>query len=441
MIKFFLFLILSQFPPDTIYTPVYYPTPSLPQFNGSVVDTSAGVVITRISEYDSSEGWYPRHDYSKIQPWNADMTMYKFYSVAIYDAQTHQKIREPVGIYYSLWSNTDPDLIYSFREDGVIQTYRVSTEELDTIFQLEGFDIVKVGPGEGNIDRYDRHVALACRRETDLFVVIFDLQTHRIVSTKVFQGAWGNSEYPEYIDWVSVSQSGEYTGIMWDTRRTSPSNPYRGHYGVEIYRTSDLTFQRRIVDYGNHGDFCVDQQGDEVFVQFYGEGGSVHSYRLRDGYHRVLHTHPDFGYGDAHLSCRNLNRPGWAYLSTDPERGGMIVALKLDGSFLVENFGHHFSSAYNYTKSPMPVPSPDGRIVMFNSDFGDSLDPELVYVFETEYQPVSISESEVTEEFKVNALFDILGRRVYGVRQGRPLKSGLYFFRKRNGIEKILIIR
>ncbi len=436
----FLYFILSQFPPDTTYSPIYYPTPLLPPFNGSVYDPTTGTLITRISDYDSVQDWYPRHDYSKIQPWNSDMTLYKFYSVAIYDAFTHQKVREPEGIYYSLWSNTDPDIIYSFREDGVIQVYRVSADELDTIFRLEGYEIVKVGPGEGNIDRFDRFVALVCKRDTDLVVVVFNLQTHEIVSEKVFQGAWGNSDRPEYIDWVSVSQSGEYTGIMWDTRRTSPGNPFHGHFGVEIYRTSDLSYLRRIVEYGNHGDFCYDQNGDEVFVQFYGQGGTVHAYRLRDGHHTVLHTHPDFGYGDAHISCRNLNRPGWVYLSTDPERGGLIVALRIDGSGTVEYFGHHLSSAYNYTKSPMPVPSPDGRKVMFNSDFGDSLDPELVYVFEAEYQPVSVQEKEI-KNVRENVVFDLLGRVISRGRSWRNKKPGLYFIRGENGVTKILIIK
>ena len=86
--------------------------------------------------------------------------------------------------------------------------------------------------------------------------------------------------------------------------------------------------------------------------------------------------------GDAHLSCRNILRPGWAYVSTDPSRHGMVVAVRLDGSGTVELFGHHMSSAANYLKSPMPVPSPDGRRVMFKSDFGDAADAGVVYDFE-----------------------------------------------------------
>ncbi len=373
------------------------------------------------------------------------MTLYKFYSVAIYDAHTYQMVREPEGIYYSLWSNTDPDLIYSFREDGVIQAYRVSENALDTIHILNGFDMVKVGPGEGNIDMNDRFVALTCKRDTDLVIVIFDLQNREIVATTEIDGAWGHGSRPEYVDWVSVSQSGRFTGIMWDTGRTSPGNPFHGHYGVEIYNTEDMRFLRRLVEYGNHGDFCYSPYGEEIFVQFYGHGGTINSFGLEDGHHTVIHTHSDFGYGDAHLSCRNLQRPGWAYLSTDPERGGMILAVKLDGSMTVEFFGHHFSSSVNYTKSPMPVPSPDGTGVMFNSDFGDSTNPELVYVFETSYRPSQIEESlEIPSNVNGNyRVFDTAGRLVMEgkVPQFHNLGSGIYFIKKGSIRRKVLVIK
>ncbi len=395
----FVTLLVAQYPPDTIYSPIYVPTPSLPPFNGSVYDSSTGITVTRVSKYDSAWEWYPRHDYAKIQPWNADMSMYKFYSVAIYDARTHEKIRDLPNIYYSEWSNVDPDIIFSFREDGVIATYNIETEQIDTLLVLEGFDLVKLGPGEGNIDNSDHYVALACKKDTDLVVVVVDLKNRSIVTSKTFAGAWGDGEFPEFVDWVSVSQSGEFVGIMW-ANSTSESNPFHGHYGVEIYNTTDMVFERRLIGYGDHGDFCYSPSGEEIFVQFYGENGTINSYSLNTGTHTVIHTHPDFGYEDAHLSCRNIRRPGWAYVSTDPEKGGMIVAVKLDGSESVELFGHHYSSACNYTKSPMPVPSPDGKLVMFNSDFGDSLDTELVYVFVASWENGSnVKETQVFWDF------------------------------------------
>lgn len=80
------------------------------------------------------------------------------------------------------------------------------------------------------------------------------------------------------VDWVSVSQSGAFTLILWDAGEASESNPYNGdgseHYGVEVYDTQTLNFQRRLWHYGNHGDLCVDTDGEEVYVQFNGPSRS-----------------------------------------------------------------------------------------------------------------------------------------------------------------------
>ncbi len=381
----------AQFPQDVPYQSIHTRVPPLPPLYGSYIDTTlpSPIRITRITDYVPDWDWYPHHEYSKIQPWNINRTYYKFYSVAVYDAETYTMLRELPGseIYPSYWSNTDPDLIYGFKENGDIKTYRISTDSVifhDHITDSAGndYEVVKLGPGEGNIDKYDRYVAFVGKRGQDLDVIIYDLSTFTTVFIKTFSGAWGNGSYnfPEYIDWVSVSQSGDYVGIMWDHNSTSSENPFNGHYGVEIYDRSDMSFKRRIAEYGNHGDFCYSADGNEVFVQFWGPSGSINMYSLETGERTVISSHPDF-VGEGHISCRNILRPGWAYVSQDDSsRSGQIVAVKLDTSGLCELFGHHFSSSANYLKSPMPVPSPDGKMIMFKSDFWDTTE-DVVYEF------------------------------------------------------------
>ncbi len=377
------------YPPDTTYRALVTSQPPMPPYNGWVEDISTSIRLMRITQggdplYDSG---YPAHAYAKHQVWNIDATMYKFYSVAIYDAATHEMIRALPGVLYeSFWSNTDPDLIYSFRPDGTIRTYTVSTEAIVDLDHLEGYDIVRVGPGEGNIDIHDRYVALTAKRGEDFDLVIFDLQQPGVVVSTTFTGAWGTGgSLAEHIDWASVSQSGHYVVINWDSGPPWDVQPFDGHYGVEVYETTTLSFTRRLVRYGNHGDLCFTPTGEEVYVQFWGEEGTINAYDLATGATTVIQTDDDFGVGDAHISCRNILRPGWAYVSTDPSRGGMVVAVKLDGSGTVEYFGHHFSTASTYDKSPMPVPSPLGDVVMFKSDFGDDSDPLEVYEFEAQY--------------------------------------------------------
>jgi hypothetical protein len=50
---------------------------------------------------------------------------------------------------------------------------------------------------------------------------------------------------------------------------------------------------------------------------------------------------------------------------------GEILAVKLDGSGQVERFGHYHSTAKPYRAEAHPVPSPDGRRVLFASDWAD----------------------------------------------------------------------
>ncbi len=406
-------MLSAQYPVDTVYG--HYPAsvPALPALYGSIIDTAvpSPVVLTRITDYVPEWDWYPHHEYAKIQPWNADATMYKFYSMAIYDATNYHKIRDLPGseIWPSYWSNTDPDKIWSFRQNGDIRYYRISTDSVYRAGHIylsdsaqTDYQVVMLGPGEGNMDRNDRFVALACHAGADLDVVIYDLQADSVVVRHRFAGAWGDSTqtYPRYVDWVSVSQSGQYTGIMWDHNTTSDTLPFNGHYGVEIYRTQDMQFLRRIAGYGNHGDFGYDTQGNEVFVQFAGPTGTLNMYYL-DHLERVeLSDNADFG-GEGHISCRNLQRPGWAYVSQDEQaRSGTIVAVRLDTTERVEFFGHHFSTAVSYLKSPMPVPSPDGTQVMFKSDFGNS-DPDVIYTFVARAQTQVAVEENLQSDVRI----------------------------------------
>jgi len=418
LVSTFLF---AQFPVATLYETINDINHDLPPLLGSMIDTTVldPIEITRTTKYISDWDWYPHHEYAKIQPWNADATIYKFYSVAIYDAQTHQllnEIQDAGSIYPTYWSNTDPDIMYSFMSNGDIKTYSVSEQQvnlLDHIYYNEtdliDYDKLKLGPGEGNIDKNDHYVVLVGKTGTDLDVIVYDLQELEIIHKETFTGAWGSGDgMPEYIDWVSVSQSGNYVGIMWDHGNTDESNPFNGHYGVEIYNTNDLQFLRRIVEYGNHGDFGYAQNGDEVFVQFWGSTGRVNMYYLDRLERLVIQTDPDFGQ-HGHISCRNLNRPGWAYVSIDELGYGVMMAVKLDDSGLVEYFGHHYSSLSNYRKASNPVPTPNGEKIMFKSDFGD-MTTEVVYVFEAKkYQEIGIHENqEISFEIAPNPVNDFL---------------------------------
>ena len=418
-IVFFLHTVNAQFPVDGQYQSIAPPiTPAFPNYGESVVDDSVpnSLKITRVTEaynyIDENEEpqiWYPTHEYAKTQVWNVDQTLYKISSWKVYNATTYQEVQELSSMYPSYWSNTDPDVIWSFRINGDIKKYNVSTNTAQIVANIPGYEFIKLGPGEGNIDIDDHYVALVGKKNNgDLDVIIFNLQTFQIENTKTFEGAWGNGNenFPAYIDWVSISQSGNYFVINWNNGLGDINNYYldqlgNNHYGVEVYDSTNMQYQNRIMPYGNHGDLGYAIDGDEVYVQFYGEygGGTIYMHKLNGTGSTVINTHSDIGVS-GHISCRNINRPGWAYVTeSELAQSGQIIAVKLDDSGLVEHFGHHFSSALSYEQASMAVASPNGDKICFKSDFGTdptNSSPVSYSFFTTLSNSLSIEEELLT---------------------------------------------
>lgn len=413
---FFALKVSAQlFPKEIPYISKQAGSVTMPDYLGSMVNASFpdDLIIKRITKYNTQnvEFPYPLPIYAKSQPWNADASYYILYdgkdpvggegdldyinNASIYNAKTHEfSHRIPDDVKSPVWSNTNKDLIYSFGINGKIRTYKVSTREVKVVYSFPEYDTINnrlfLGPGEGNIDKNDHYVALVGNRGgKDMEVIIFDLKANQEVSRKTFVGASGDSIHiPKYLDWVSISQSGNYVGINWNGNTATPNGDF-GHYGVEIYKTGDINNNgedkyRRIVVTPSHGDFGYDINGEEVYVQTWGPIGRPSMFYLGREENVVLSDSNDF-FAHGHISCRNLNRPGYAYHSYHDKNGnsGQILAFKLDpsGSGLVEHFGFHYSSSASYLRAAMAVPTPNGDKVMFKSDFGNAGSDEL-YVFE-----------------------------------------------------------
>ena len=414
--------VMAQFPDDSApYQSIPTPaTPALPNYGESVIDTSISnpIQITRITEeynYVDKNGKpqvsYSTHEYSKIQVWNADQTLYKIRSSKVYNATTYQEVQDINGssLYPCYWSNINPDLIWSFKENGEIKKHFISTNATQVVGTItnalgNAYKYVKLGPGEGNFDKNDHYVALVGKDGLDMDVIIYDLQNLQTVFIRKFVGCWqnGGSSFPHYVDWVSISQSGDYVVIMWNHNTTSPANPYvengQSHFGVEVYNTMDMQYNNRIIHYGNHGDLGYAADGDEVLVQFYGvKQNGLYMYKLNGSGSAIIIQNSDFGI-DGHVSCRNINRPGWAYVThADAAQSGQIIAVKLDNTGVVEYFGHHFSSNTSYDQSPMATASPNGDKLCFKSDFGTgpNTNPSVVYSFIANLNaPLSVEEKQ-----------------------------------------------
>lgn len=212
------------------------------------------------------------------------------------------------------------------------------------------------------------------------------------------------------VDNVSVSASGKYivSNGCWESyvRCTDPS--YRGLNGdrsLILYRATGNSIYF-FSEYGrpSHFDFAIDDTSADVIVGVSkcgatsqsdstcnSETGAVIKRRLDNGL--VTRLTPsvigDRGGLASHISTRNTQRPGWAYASyqraekTGPGAWGPyfdeVVAIPLNGSQKVERLVRTFNTSgveavnnddFDYWAGTQAVPSPDGRRVLFTSNFG-----------------------------------------------------------------------
>ena len=91
------------------------------------------------------------------------------------------------------------------------------------------------------------------------------------------------------------------------------------------------------------------------------------------------HQHPGFG----HISCRNIRRPGWCYISTRSSK--QLAAVHIGASKALwfnrgyENWLNHGSSYDSYTVEAQASVSPSGKQAIFTSDW-DGNSPVHDYV-------------------------------------------------------------
>jgi len=347
-----------------------------PPYLKPVIDPILKVKITRITDYKRFQNSYPKHRYAKNQPFNCDSSLIKLQTKWLLDGNTYKIIKIfPKSIHFttSIWSHKNPDILYIFRDDGKILQYNVKTDRLKEIFFLKNYDRVTLGPNEGNMDLNDKYVALACKRDKDLVVEVLDLKSKKAVSKKTFKNRWGENYHPLGFDWVSISPSGEYIVILWNKK---VKNRFESG-NVEVFKR-DFSKKRVLYNYGNHGDICFNDKGEEMYVQFAGKS-SINGYFLKDNQSFSIFKNKEFEIGSGRfISCRNYKRKGWCYVSSEKNR--LIAAISLDGNKKVEYFTNHNGSQANYKKAVMAVPNPTGEKVLFSSDWGDK-NQKVVYEY------------------------------------------------------------
>jgi len=378
----------GAFPPETDFSAIpTNNTVAKPASGQSFVDREFGKRVIRLTDrlnqndtptVNANGDRYSRgnaHPYPKTQAWNNDMSMFRLH-YRLYDAVTLEELPITSGTnslheLYNIngalsemkWSNINPNVFYGVYGSqfwkGTIN--RVSnTISYDLVHDFSSpdytFDQFTLGKYEGNIDFNDKYVAFAARKTGTqaLTAIVYDMQNDSIKAMQDFPAiSWPDAG--QVFDWLSVSPLGNH--ILMSTNDK-----------IEQY-DMNLNHIRQLATSGGHGDLGIDQGGGEVYVQYeFGANFGIWIYRLSDGFR--IQLLPD-KYNGGHISCRNYKRRGWCYASTTAEGHREIVAIKLDYTGPVNHIVNRFAQTHTSGHNSLGNVSPDGRQVMFYSDWGD----------------------------------------------------------------------
>jgi hypothetical protein len=346
---------VGDYPADT--TLRYVATSSLarPGYLAPVTDPTWGTTITRISNTAGV-----RQVYSRTPAWNSDESkiLLSFsYPGRMLDGSTYADLGSFNHVPQAIWANTDPNALYGVSGNQFIRQ-NATTEGRTTLRTFSAYSSISIGDYEGAIDDNDTYVALiGTTSGGSRHLITYNIATDAIVA---------DIAAPANMDNAQISRKGNYVVVV--------GSGYTRRYDRNL--TGFIT----LYPYGHHGDNALDASGNEIFVANATDNG-VESFRLSTGASTVLlPTRTAFDAG--HTSGRNINRPGWIYLSNyDPSIYGFnylwpgrdqVVALKTDGSGTVEVFGFAHHSILAYANEPQAVPSRDGRRVLFASEWGTS---------------------------------------------------------------------
>lgn len=360
---------IPAYPPDTVYNgPQSVPTVARPGYKQSFIDPVFGTKVTRIT--DNSMGgseWNWQVTYSKTPVWNSDMSKLMLgYGAFILDATTYNVIRS-MGLHdEARWSTVDPNIIFYINGDGnngnQFRKLNVTTG-VDTLIRTFPQNI-QIGPGEGNLSIGDRWVVLT---HGGTSATLYDIQNDVVVATRNI----ANDGAVVAVDWISMSQSGNYIVVEggFDTA-----------FGVRVYDRANFGNlsipPRRITETLSHADLGFDAAGNEVFVK---NCAPMLQARLDNG----VETNYLPGFNDCgHVSTRNHDRPGWVLVSGYGTSGAEVFSVKLDGTRTVQRFAHVRSTGDDYLSQPKAAISPDGSKVIWNSDWGNSSGTVYTYVAE-----------------------------------------------------------
>lgn len=355
---------------DAVHLPPALPPPL---FGVPARDPVFGTTVTRVTDPGQGASTkFIRHYYAKSDPFNADASLAVMHgsdgSVHLYDAAQWRPVQElkfRIGEPETHWHPSDPGLLYHLdslpdRPAGRgLYRYDVRRQQDRLLHAFDDHDRVS-GLLEGNLDAQGRYLALVGEKAGRREAFVYDLREDRITARLPVSEAM-------VADWISVSPSGRFVVMM----------------GKDRSRVFDIGLKLlRELPPGSfgHGDLCRLADGEEALVydgadRQLDHNRNINLAMLASGAERRLLR---IGWKSTpHVSCRNLDMPGWALVSTqgpDPKYPVFdfeVLWLKLDGSGEVRRLAHHHSrrDKGGYFAEQHAVSDRSGERILFASNW------------------------------------------------------------------------
>jgi hypothetical protein len=371
-----------------------------PGYLQSVIDPDFGTKITRITGdpgtpigYGISGSWptVAYHNYPKDPVFSADqrLLVLKHMSGVVgpggalfLDGTTYQPLFSrtgPSGGGEWRWHPSLPDIMVYLNGSGTVGHWNVRTNVSTVkVAAVSGYTSNELGPSEGNVSYDGRWMVAKAVRTSDSHIVgrVIDIDGGTVGPVVDLTAAGLKT-----LDWVSISAGGAYIVAEGDfgLGRSDTRKIYRASDGALISTWSDYL--------GQHVDLGMDGAGNEVMFSATSQSPLTrHWYarKLSDGSSVSDRTPIGVTSYNWHVSNRMNARPGWGLGSTNDNTGepfdGEIYMLALDGSQRIERLAHHRANLIDYDSSPFPTPSPDGKRVVFASNWMSSGRPVQTYV-------------------------------------------------------------
>jgi hypothetical protein len=361
-----------------------------PQYLVQVSDPVFGTAFTRVTEPGrvmadgvSCRTDHCTHRYSSSQAWNADQTLLVIANgcaggFCFLDGQTYQPLFHRRVPNECEWHPTDAATMICVSRQA-IYLWRPRSNETETIFAPTGYSNLQFGPYKANpSDDGSRLVVRAKDSAGKLVAFAYDIPARKKypdIDLSALDGANG---------FCGISPSGRYVlclQTLFDGTETAFV------FGLDGTVVQHWTDHHRPA----HGDMTIDADGRDVYVgisKAYPDKYHVIKRRLEDG---VVTDLAPFGEA-THASLRNIDRPGWVFLSytgtykevaSHPRWAPFyqeVVALRIDGSGEVRRVVQTHNPKADYWSETHATPSRDGSQVIWSSNWGRVGGPVSDYV-------------------------------------------------------------